>query len=101
METDGYGIFKSEITLILGEQEAEKYLAEKLAMDTDAFVTYLAAADAQDSEMERAHSDPQKKKAGRVEYIRRRSLRDMSGDEKIRGCFALTASHSGLDTPLP
>lgn len=52
METDGYGIFKSEITLILGGARSGKStFAEKLAMDTDAFVTYLAAADAQDSEM--------------------------------------------------
>ncbi|MDD4159437.1 MAG: bifunctional adenosylcobinamide kinase/adenosylcobinamide-phosphate guanylyltransferase [Synergistaceae bacterium] len=53
METKKYFKLKSEITLILGGARSGKStFAEKLAMDTDAPVTYLAAADAYDSEMQ-------------------------------------------------
>lgn len=96
METDGYGIFKSEITLILGGARSGKStFAEKLAMDTDASVTYLAAADAQDSEMRERIAIHKKEgrpggihsKAILTRYVRRR--------KRSEGCFCLTASHSG------
>lgn len=52
METRDCSAFRSEITLILGGARSGKStFAEKLAMDTRASVTYLAAADVQDSEM--------------------------------------------------
>lgn len=53
METKDYSERRSEITLILGGARSGKStFAEKLAMDTHAPVTYLAAADAQDNEMQ-------------------------------------------------
>lgn len=53
METKDYSVLKSEMTFILGGARSGKStFAEKLAMDTRATVTYLAAADVQDSEMQ-------------------------------------------------
>ncbi len=53
MGTRDYSALGSEITLILGGARSGKStFAEKLAMDIHATVTYLAAADVQDSEMQ-------------------------------------------------
>lgn len=90
METDGERMFKSGITLILGGARSGKStFAERLAKCAASHVTYLAAADARDTEMQERIAIHKKRRPAGWETFEGDPYEICAAVKRIRGVLLL------------